>query len=52
MIKYDRYDVILMFVFSGMGGHYELDDSGDRDLNLSVVYTTSSYKVSHFCIIL
>ncbi|RXN16966.1 heat-stable enterotoxin receptor-like protein [Labeo rohita] len=30
--------------FEGMGGHYELDDSGDRDLNLSVVYTTSSYK--------
>uniref|UniRef100_A0A8C1NF80 Guanylate cyclase n=1 Tax=Cyprinus carpio TaxID=7962 RepID=A0A8C1NF80_CYPCA len=30
--------------FEGMGGHYELDASGDRDLNLSVVYTTGSYK--------
>lgn len=28
--------------FEGMGGHYELDASGDRDINLSVVYTTSS----------
>uniref|UniRef100_A0A8C2HBS0 Guanylate cyclase n=1 Tax=Cyprinus carpio TaxID=7962 RepID=A0A8C2HBS0_CYPCA len=28
-----------------MGGHYELDASGDRDLNLSVVYTTGSYKI-------
>uniref|UniRef100_A0A8C2DV67 Guanylate cyclase n=1 Tax=Cyprinus carpio TaxID=7962 RepID=A0A8C2DV67_CYPCA len=34
--------------FEGMGGHYELDASGDRDLNLSVVYTTGSYKVSPF----
>uniref|UniRef100_A0A672RJB3 Guanylate cyclase n=1 Tax=Sinocyclocheilus grahami TaxID=75366 RepID=A0A672RJB3_SINGR len=32
--------------FEGMGGHYELDASGDRDLNLSVVYTTSSYKTA------
>ncbi|KAL1246525.1 hypothetical protein QQF64_034659 [Cirrhinus molitorella] len=30
--------------FDGMGGHYELDASGDRDLNLSVIYTTGSYK--------
>ncbi|XP_051988836.1 guanylyl cyclase C [Xyrauchen texanus] len=28
--------------FEGVGGHYELDASGDRDLNLSVVYTTST----------
>ncbi|XP_067237198.1 guanylyl cyclase C [Chanodichthys erythropterus] len=30
--------------FEGVGGHYELDASGDRDLNLSVVYTSSSNK--------
>ncbi|XP_077058480.1 guanylyl cyclase C isoform X1 [Siphateles boraxobius] len=30
--------------FDGVGGHYELDASGDRDLNLSVVYTSSSNK--------
>ncbi len=35
-------------VCSGMGGHYELDASGDRDINLSVVYTTGSYEVSPF----
>ncbi|XP_056308972.1 guanylyl cyclase C [Danio aesculapii] len=30
--------------FYGIGGYYKLDSSGDRDLNLSVVYTTGSYK--------
>lgn len=31
---------------SGVGGHYKIDASGDRDLNLSVVYTTgSNYQV-------
>ncbi|KAA0706334.1 Heat-stable enterotoxin receptor [Triplophysa tibetana] len=28
--------------FQGVGGHYQIDASGDRDLNLSVVYTTGS----------
>uniref|UniRef100_A0A673JE74 Guanylate cyclase n=1 Tax=Sinocyclocheilus rhinocerous TaxID=307959 RepID=A0A673JE74_9TELE len=43
--NYDKFNEISMCVCSGMGGHYELDASGDRDLNLSVVYTTGSYKV-------
>ncbi|XP_073713944.1 guanylyl cyclase C isoform X1 [Misgurnus anguillicaudatus] len=29
-------------VFDGVGGHYVLDASGDRDLNLSVVYTSGT----------
>ncbi|XP_072531268.1 guanylyl cyclase C [Salminus brasiliensis] len=28
--------------FEGMGGHYELDENGDRDTNFSVMYTTST----------
>ncbi|XP_071758151.2 guanylyl cyclase C [Centroberyx gerrardi] len=33
--------------FEGMGGHYELDEHGDRDANFSVIYTsktTGQYK--------
>ncbi|XP_056143733.1 guanylyl cyclase C [Lampris incognitus] len=33
--------------FTGMGGHYELDEFGDRDVNFSVIYTskaTGEYK--------
>ncbi|GLD60467.1 heat-stable enterotoxin receptor-like protein [Lates japonicus] len=33
--------------FDGMGGHYELDEYGDRDVNFSVIYTsknTGEYK--------
>ncbi|XP_029913000.1 heat-stable enterotoxin receptor [Myripristis murdjan] len=26
--------------FDGMGGHYELDEHGDRDVNFSVIYTS------------
>uniref|UniRef100_A0A4W6DLS4 Guanylate cyclase n=1 Tax=Lates calcarifer TaxID=8187 RepID=A0A4W6DLS4_LATCA len=28
--------------FDGMGGHYELDEYGDRDVNFSVIYTSKS----------
>uniref|UniRef100_A0A8C9RLX2 Guanylate cyclase n=1 Tax=Scleropages formosus TaxID=113540 RepID=A0A8C9RLX2_SCLFO len=38
-------------VCSGMGGHYVLDEYGDRDLNLSVMYwsTNNSQVNSHCC---
>uniref|UniRef100_A0A8C9RGC9 Guanylate cyclase n=1 Tax=Scleropages formosus TaxID=113540 RepID=A0A8C9RGC9_SCLFO len=37
--------------FDGMGGHYVLDEYGDRDLNLSVMYwsTNNSQVNSHCC---
>uniref|UniRef100_A0AAY4C6A0 Guanylate cyclase n=1 Tax=Denticeps clupeoides TaxID=299321 RepID=A0AAY4C6A0_9TELE len=30
--------------FDGLAGHYELDAYGDRDLNLSVIYTSTNNK--------
>ncbi|KAI4889235.1 hypothetical protein NFI96_019827 [Prochilodus magdalenae] len=30
--------------FEGMGGRYVLDEHGDRDVNFSLVYTTSKYQ--------
>uniref|UniRef100_A0A6Q2Y3L1 Guanylate cyclase n=1 Tax=Esox lucius TaxID=8010 RepID=A0A6Q2Y3L1_ESOLU len=30
--------------FDGIAGHYELDEYGDRDVNLSVIYTTTDNK--------
>uniref|UniRef100_A0A8C8JLP8 Guanylate cyclase n=1 Tax=Oncorhynchus tshawytscha TaxID=74940 RepID=A0A8C8JLP8_ONCTS len=31
--------------FDGIAGHYKLDDHGDRDVNFSVIYTTTDNKV-------
>uniref|UniRef100_A0A8C7LIE7 Guanylate cyclase n=1 Tax=Oncorhynchus kisutch TaxID=8019 RepID=A0A8C7LIE7_ONCKI len=31
--------------FDGIAGHYKLDDYGDRDVNFSVIYTTTDNKV-------
>uniref|UniRef100_A0A674CFY0 Guanylate cyclase n=1 Tax=Salmo trutta TaxID=8032 RepID=A0A674CFY0_SALTR len=30
--------------FDGIAGHYKLDDYGDRDVNFSVIYTTTDHK--------
>uniref|UniRef100_A0A8C7QEW7 Guanylate cyclase n=1 Tax=Oncorhynchus mykiss TaxID=8022 RepID=A0A8C7QEW7_ONCMY len=30
--------------FDGIAGHYKLDDHGDRDVNFSVIYTTTDNK--------
>ncbi|KAL0983976.1 hypothetical protein UPYG_G00135440 [Umbra pygmaea] len=30
--------------FDGIAGHYELDEYGDRDVNFSVIYTTTDHK--------
>ncbi|XP_041735571.1 heat-stable enterotoxin receptor-like [Coregonus clupeaformis] len=30
--------------FNGIAGHYKLDDYGDRDVNFSVIYTTTDNK--------
>ncbi|KAM9773327.1 guanylyl cyclase C [Syngnathus typhle] len=30
--------------FDGIAGNYRLDEQGDRDVNLSVIYTTNDYK--------
>ncbi|KAG9279281.1 heat-stable enterotoxin receptor isoform X2 [Astyanax mexicanus] len=30
--------------FEGMGGHYELDENGDRDTNFSVMFTTGTHQ--------
>ena len=30
---------------TGMGGHYVLDEYGDRDVNFSVIYTSKDNKV-------
>uniref|UniRef100_A0A669AXC7 Guanylate cyclase n=1 Tax=Oreochromis niloticus TaxID=8128 RepID=A0A669AXC7_ORENI len=32
----------IFFFFSGMGGHYVLDEYGDRDVNFSVIYTSAN----------
>lgn len=31
-------------VFNGMGGHYQLDQYGDRDVNYSIIYTATDTK--------
>lgn len=39
-----------MSVSSGMGGHYVLDEYGDRDVNFSIIYTsTVTGKVGYCC---
>lgn len=36
-----------LWSFSGIAGHYRLDKHGDRDVTLSVIYTTTDNRV--FC---
>lgn len=33
---------IWLCVQAGMGGHYVLDEYGDRDVNFSVIYTSAN----------
>ena len=37
---------VCVCVCSGMGGLYVLDENGDRDVNFSVIYTTTNNEVS------
>uniref|UniRef100_A0A8C8JRN7 Guanylate cyclase n=1 Tax=Oncorhynchus tshawytscha TaxID=74940 RepID=A0A8C8JRN7_ONCTS len=38
-------DSVYMCFHKGIAGHYKLDDHGDRDVNFSVIYTTTDNKV-------
>lgn len=33
---------IWLCVQAGMGGHYVLDEYGDRDVNFSIIYTSAN----------
>uniref|UniRef100_A0A8C7CR64 Guanylate cyclase n=1 Tax=Oncorhynchus kisutch TaxID=8019 RepID=A0A8C7CR64_ONCKI len=37
--------VLCMCFHAGIAGHYKLDDYGDRDVNFSVIYTTTDNKL-------
>lgn len=41
-----RLCIYRIYLCSGIGGRYVLDEYGDRDTNFSLMYTTSAHQVS------
>ncbi len=41
MLIHGLFGVCVYVCFTGMGGHYVLDEHGDRDVNFSIIYTST-----------